>query len=388
VIASSYAIDSRLPINRLKRSATKTKIALNPKAPAAAVPRFEEVTLPDSSSSSSTGPSVIVDGTGSSSSSTGRIKGTPGAPCDTYTLCSECTDDGSKAFYCMWSAARNVCQEDTDMDKLKRENPGDLWTKQCEPKVPEPITDCQGCPISPLDKKPARDIIDSQIKGSDGQYALATEGSLHRIGVDPNDPITGAITNPNGTFAPIFILPSIRDADGNIKDPVQDLEKLTHSPCVDPNCPGAFQFKSKRKGKFAPVAVGSDADKPEQDSDETSVGPRMKHVPHVDKVGMQDAVEEGRDVEVIEIASSTKKDSAGFTPTFSDDDSSQSSNSLQPSREQQPQQDHSTDAPRFTQSKRSSSQSMSTAKTGTNSIESTMEVTEFDENVTGGKKNQ
>jgi hypothetical protein len=342
-------------------------------------------------------------------------KKTPGAPCESYTTCVECTDDEAKAFYCMWSAARNVCQIDTDMDKIKRATPEDLWTKQCAPKEPDPITDCEGCPINPLDKKPARDIVDSKIKGSKGDEVEATEGSLRLLGQDPNDPITGPITHPNGTFGPTYLLPSIRDEDGNIKDPVSDKDKLTYSPCVgDANCAAAARFvSSTRKGKFAPDLLTDDDSAPQADEQ-----PRMQqtHVPHVDKVEMQDAQmdEDNKDADAtptkdaddattntkpsedsseLEVSSSVVKDDeaatpaqgGGFTPAFSDDDSASSSKDDTTITTATPAAS-STDAPRFTQTKHSEFKGMSAEKKATQAKESTMEVTEFDENVTGGKR--
>jgi len=356
-------------------------------------------------------PNITTNGTNSTAV---HVKKTPGAPCETYTTCVECTDDDSKAFYCMWSAARNVCQIDTDMDKIKRATPEDLWTKQCGPKDPDPITDCQGCPILAIDKKPERDIVDSKIKGSNGDEVSATEGSLRLIGTDPKDPVTGLITHPNGTYGPTFLLPSIRDDDGNIKDPIQDKEKLTYSPCVgDGSCSASARFvSSSRKGKFAPDLLTGD------ESTQDSVDePRMKqtHTPHVDNVAMQDAqmedtvdkqdanekletqseaVDASAETSVLEVESHASKDDAaaaaagGFTPTFSDDDTSSSkddSTVTTPSAASSPAAS-SDDTPRFKQSKRSEFKGMSTEKAATQSKDSTMEVTEFDESVTGGKR--
>jgi len=327
------------------------------------------------------------------SSSGSHVKMTPGAPCETYVTCDTCTDIDAKAFYCMWSAARNVCQSDMDMEQLQHDFPQDMWTKQCGPRTPEPITDCQGCPILAVDHKPRRDIIDSVIKGSDGQFSLATEGTADQmLGSDPNDPILGPITFPNGTNGRIFVLPSIRDDSGNIKDPIQAAEKLTYSACTDSTtCTSPPQFRSKEQkgGKIQPVEVGSEADQADndndnEDNDEADTRMASKFKPHVDKVEMQDAHMEGdedkeeiaeEDSSQIEIRSTVKKiDGEGFTPTFSDDDSSPAPASPV------------TDAPRFKQTKRSETHALSSAKVATNSAESTMEVTEYDENVVGGKK--
>jgi ferredoxin len=295
-----------------------------------------------------------------------------------------------------------------------------------------------------VDKKPERDILDAQIKGG-GKEVPANEGKLDLIGTDPNDPVTGAITHPNGTFGPIFILPSIRDADGNIKDPVQDKDKLTYSPCVgDGTCDAAASARfvsSARHGKFAPVEVGSDEDAAEQaQPDDSSAAPRMRHVPHEDKVEMQDAEMsadgESHDAPAAqdsddsnsdsssdnedsssdnEDQSSNNKDSSsddsntvapemseietgsrvvkdetqagGFTPTFSDDDSASSSPSTSTTQDNTATPSPSADtSPRFQQSRRSETHSMSGSKDATQSKDNTMEVTEFDETVTGGKK--
>jgi len=292
------------------------------------------------------------------------------------------------------------------MDKIKRATPEDLWTKQCAPKDPEPITDCGGCPILAVDKKPARDIVDSKIKGSNGDEVSAVEGKVKLVGTDPNDPVTGPITHPNGTFGPTYLLPSIRDEDGNIKDPIQDKEKLTYSPCVgDGTCDSAANARftsSARKGKFAPELLTDDSSSSNADADE----PRMqsqKHVPHVDKVEMQDASMEDEhkdaddtntdsaDSSELEVSSSIVKDDAatpaaggGFTPTFSDDVSDSSSKDDAPTIT--PTSSSSADTPRFQQSKRSEFKGMSTEKKATQSKESTMEVTEFDDNVVGGQR--
>jgi len=286
------------------------------------------------------------------------------------------------------------------MDKLKRATPEDLWTKQCAPKDPDPITDCGGCPILAVDKKPKRDIVDSKIKGSNGDEVNAVEGSLKLLGQDPKDPVTGPITHPNGTFGPIYVLPSIRDEDGNIKDPVQDQEKLTYSPCVgDGTCSASSRFvSSTRKGKFAPDLLHGDEDNTNNQDDE----PRMKqvrHTDHVDKVDMQEvkSYESDEDSSALEIDSHVVKDEAatpapggGFTPAFSDDDTS-SSDATTTTTTPTPSaaassSSSSTDEPRFTQQKRSVFKSQSAEKAPTQAKEGTMEVTEFDDNVVGGKR--
>jgi hypothetical protein len=297
------------------------------------------------------------------------------------------------------------------MDKIKRATPEDLWTKQCAPKDPEPIADCAGCPILAVDKKPAREIVSSKIKGSKGDEVSAVEGKLGLLGQDPNDPVTGPITHPNGTFGPTYLLPSIRDEDGNIKDPVQDKEKLTYSPCVgDGTCASASRFMSStRKSKFAPDLL-TDEDSSSQRSSEEPRMQQSRHVPHVDKVEMQDAqLDDGSDADAtsdgtpapanapkpsdddstssseLEMSATIvagKDDAAGgFTPAFSDDDASASASkddtTISTSPSSAAPSSSSTDEPRFTQSKE---------KKATQSKDSTMEVTEFDENVTGGKK--
>jgi len=238
---------------------------------------------------------------------------------------------------------------------------------------------------------------------------------LRLIGTDPKDPVTGPITHPNGTYGPTYLLPSIRDEDGNIKDPVQDKEKLTYSPCVgDGSCSASARFvSSSRKGKFAPDLLTGD--EPTQDSSVDE--PRMKqrtHVPHVDNVAMQDAqmedtvdnqdanekletqseaVDASAETSELELSSHVSKDDAaaggGFTPTFSDDDTP-SKDDITTTPASSPAAPaaaaSSDDTPRFKQSKRSEFKGMSTEKAATQSKDSTMEVTEFDENVTGGKR--
>jgi ferredoxin len=249
--------------------------------------------------------------------------------------------------------------------------------------------------------------------------------------------VTGPITHPNGTFGPIYVLPSIKDDDGNIKDPVQDQEKLTYSPCVgDGSCsPSARFVSSARKGKFAPIEVGSDEDQQvEQSQAAADAAPRMalKHVQHVDKVEMQDAEisDEGdsdsdanesdssessdndnqdssdnskdstdkdsddsdeEDTVDIETASRIVKgpDADGqFTPTYSDDDTSSPSAQQQSpqSTESPAASDSSVDQARFTQTKRSVTHSMSGGKPATGAADSSMEVTEYDDTVVGGKR--
>jgi len=357
---------------------------------------------------------TVQDGlnvTADNSSSTGvaHVKGTPGAACDVYTTCVECTDDDAKAFYCMWSAARNVCQEDTDMDKLKRANPQDLWTKVCSVHEPDPITTCDGCPILAIDHKPARDILDAKIKGSNGDEVSATEGSLNIIGQDPTDPVTGPILYPNGTNNPQFLLPSIRDDDGNIKDPIQDPEKLVYSACTDGSCAASFRVVSqttrKGNGKFKPELL-TDADLSASTVDSNDQ-PRMKQEmrAHVDKVAMQDAqledpAEDKDDAQpssALEVSSNVVKDDdaatpaagGGFTPAFSDDDTSSSSKdetTISTPSSSSPSSSSTTDEPRFTQSKRSEFRGMSSEKAPTQPKDNTMEVTEFDDAVVGGRK--
>jgi len=420
LVVSSYAIDNRRPINHLKVKVAKT---LNPasKPTKAATPlqpepqfRQEESVEAGSSSTasgdvSSSTATVLPVGTAPDSSSTAHVKGTPGATCDSYKTCVECTDDDAKAFYCMWSAAKNVCQEDTDMDKIKRAHPEEEWTKQCAPKDPVPITSCDGCPILAIDHKPDRDIVDSTIQGSNGDYSLANEGQLNIIGSDPHDPVLGPITFPNGTNPPYFTLPSIQNDDGTINDPIQDTTKLTYSPCVgDGSCSASTSrfMSSGKKGKFAPVEVGSGEDHAERqlgtDSDGSS---RMKLKPHVDNVEMQHADldedsndDEDHDTETADIETGsrivkqgTMGPNDGFTPTFSDDDDSSSSSSqttqtTQTTPAPSSNTDSTTDQPRFTQSRRSETQGMSSGKPATGSTESTMEVTEYDDSVVGGKK--
>jgi len=90
-------------------------------------------------------------------------------------------------------------------------------------------------------------------------------------------------------------------------------------------------------------------------------------------------------------------DGDGFTPTYSDDDSSSSTITTIPSSSPSssdatttPSSDSTTpsdDTPRFKQqSKRSVTNSMSAGKQATNSAEATVEVTEFDDSVQGGKR--
>jgi len=293
------------------------------------------------------------------------------------------------------------------MDKLKRENPEDLWTKMCAPKEPDPITTCDGCPILAIDHKPARDILDAKIKGSNGDEVSATEGSLNIIGQDPTNPVTGPILYPNGTSNPQYLLPSIRDDDGNIKDPVQDPEKLVYSACTDGSCAASFRVVSqttrKGNGKFKPELL-TDADLAATvDSNDQ---PRMKQEmrPHVDKVAMQDAqledsAEDQEDSEAtsaLEVSSSVVKDDdaatpaagGGFTPAFSDDDTSSSSKdetTISTPSSSSPSSS-TTDEPRFTQSRRSQFQGMSAEKAPTQPKDNTMEVTEFDDSVVGGRK--
>jgi len=157
-----------------------------------------------------------------------------------------------------------------------------------------------------------------------------------------------------------------------------------------------------RKGKFAPELLTDDSSSSNADADE----PRMqsqKHVPHVDKVEMQDASMEDEhkdaddtntdsaDSSELEVSSSIVKDDAatpaaggGFTPTFSDDDSTSSKDDITTTTPSS--SSSSDDTPRFQQSKRSEFKGMSTEKKATQSKDSTMEVTEFDDNVVGGKR--
>jgi hypothetical protein len=131
----------------------------------------------------------------------------------------------------------------------------------------------------------------------------------------------------------------------------------------------------------------------------------QKHVPHVDKVEMQDASmeDEHKDADdntntdsadsELEVSSSIVKDDAatpaaggGFTPTFSDDVSDSTSSKDDTTTTTPSSSSSSDDTPRFQQSKRSEFKGMSTEKKATQSKESTMEVTEFDDNVVGGKR--
>jgi hypothetical protein len=161
---------------------------------------------------------------------------------------------------------------------------------------------------------------------------------------------------------------------------------------------------STRKGKFAPELLTDDSSSSESDAADEPRMQAQKHVAHVDKVEMQDASleDENKDADdntntdsadssELEMSSSIVKDDAatpaaggGFTPTFSDDVSDSSSKddiTTTPTSSSS-----SDDTPRFQQSKRSEFKGMSTDKKATQSKESTMEVTEFDDNVVGGKR--
>jgi len=302
------------------------------------------------------------------------------------------------------------------MDALKQSDPQDLWTKQCAPREPIVITNCDGCPILAIDHKPKRNIVDSKIRGSSGDDVEANVGSLHLLGTNPWDPVTGAITNPNGTSNPMYLLPSIQNDDGTIKDPIQPPEAFAYSPCAagDPNCAIANSFRSPpRTGKFtpAPLIEGEDS------SAEEPRLQQIRHVPHVDKVPMMNAELDSSDTDsdstatptpkaddgsILELSSSVHKDAdaatpaagGGFTPVFSDDvapssgdaATSPSSDTTTDSASSPSPSTTTDDAPRFTQEKRSEFKGLSSGKDATQSKESTMEVTEFDDNVIGGKR--